>query len=182
MAESEHAELVARVAIGDEGAFTVLYRAYLPLVLRWSVRSTGDRELAADLTAEVFAAALLACRRYRPDAGPVGAWLIGIANNKLRESRRRRRIEDSARRRLALEPVALTDADLERVDELVGMDERLHALVLELPAEQREAVVARVIDERSYREIAAELRCSESVVRQRVSRGLRAVRSELEER
>lgn len=182
MVDSDHPELVARVARGDEEAFAALYRVYLPLVLRWSVRAVGDPELAADLTAEVFAAALLASRRYRSEAGPVGAWLIGIAHNKLRESRRRRRVEDSARRRLGLEPVALTDADLERVEELVGMDGRLEALLAELPAEQRDAVVARVIDERPYKEIAVELRCSTSVVRQRVSRGLRSLRSELEER
>ncbi len=182
MAELEHAEFVARVARGDDAAFAPLYRIYLPLVLRWSLRATGDRELAADLTAEVFAAALLASRRYRPESGPVGPWLIGIAHNKLRESRRRRRIENSARRKLGLEPVALTDEDLERVDELVGMDERLQAVISDLPSEQRDAVIARVIDERPYEEIAAELHCSESVVRQRVSRGLRALRSELEER
>jgi RNA polymerase sigma-70 factor (ECF subfamily) len=180
MPELEHAEVVARVARGDDVAFSVLYRAYLPLVLRWALRATGDREVAADLTAEVFAAALLASRRYRPEAGPVAAWLFGIAHNKLRESRRRRRVEDSARRRLGLEPVALTDADLERVDELVGMDERLQALIADLPSEQRDALIGRVIDERSYGEIAAELQCSESVVRQRVSRGLRALRSEME--
>jgi RNA polymerase sigma-70 factor (ECF subfamily) len=182
MGAAEHRELVARVAKGDDEAFAVLYREYLPLVLRWTLRATGDRELAADLSAEVFAAALLASRRYRPDAAPVGAWLIGIANNKLRESLRRSRVEDSARRKLGLEPVALSDADLDRVDEVVGMDDRLQELIGQLPAEQRSALVARIVDERAYDEIAAELRCSESVVRQRVSRGLRALRSEMEER
>ena len=181
MAEFEHAELVARTAGGDDAAFAVLYEAYLPLVLRWSLHATRDREVAADLTAEVFAAALLASRRYRPEAGPVAAWLLGIANNKLRESRRRRRIEDSARRRIGIEPTALTDADLERVDELVSLDDRLQALVQQLPDDQRRALVARVIDERSYEEIAAELECSASVVRQRVSRGLRTLRSKLED-
>jgi RNA polymerase sigma-70 factor (ECF subfamily) len=178
----QHIDLVHRIATGDPNAFTELYEIYLPLVLRWCLRSTGDRELAADLSAEVFAAALLSAGRYRAAAGTPAVWLIGIAHNKLRESRRRRRVEDSARRRLGVEPVALIDADLERVDELVGMDEQLQRLVDELPADQRLAIVARVVDERSYEEIAAELRCSESVVRQRVSRGLRSLRSELEER
>jgi RNA polymerase sigma factor (sigma-70 family) len=181
MTDIDHAALLARVADRDEAAFNVLYTAYLPLVLRWAVRETRDRELAADLTAEVFAAAMLAASRYRPESGSVGAWLIGIAVNKLRESRRRRRVEDSARRRLKLEPVVLTDADLEHVDKLVGMDERLQALVQTLPAEQQKAVIARVVDERSYEEIARDMECSPSVVRQRVSRGLRALRSELEE-
>ena len=180
MPQVEHADLVARVASGDKAAFATLYRAYLPLVLRWSLRATGDRELAADLSSEVFAAALVRCDRYRPEAGSVGGWLLGIAANKLRESRRRKRIEDSARRKLGLEPVVLTDEDIELVDELVGMDDRLQALIQELSVEQRNAVVARIVDERSYDEIAAELQCSKSVVRQRVSRALRTMRSELE--
>jgi RNA polymerase sigma factor (sigma-70 family) len=108
MSDSDPAELVAHVGHGDDRAFSTLYRTYLPLVLRWAVRATGDRELAADLTAEVFAAALLSSRRYRREAGSVGAWLIGIANDKLRESRRRKRVEDTARRKLGLEPVALS--------------------------------------------------------------------------
>lgn len=182
MGEVEHSELIARVVDGDRAAFATLYRTYLPLVLRWSLRATGDRELAADLSSEVFAQALVRCDRYRSEAGTVGSWLLGIASNKLHESRRKKRIEDSARRRLGLEPVVFTDSDLELVDELVGMDERLQALTGELPAEQRSAIVARIVNERSYEEIAAELKCSKSVIRQRVSRGLRTLRSDLEGR
>jgi RNA polymerase sigma factor (sigma-70 family) len=178
--EDDHAALLGRVANRDEAAFNVLYSTYLPLVLRWTSRETHERELATDLTAEVFAAAMLAAPRYRPQSGSVGACLVGIAANRLRESRRRKRVEDSARRRLKLEPVVLTDADLELVDELVGMDDRLQQLIQTLPAEQQRAVVARVVDERSYEEIASEMECSPSVVRQRVSRGLRALRSDLE--
>jgi RNA polymerase sigma factor (sigma-70 family) len=169
------------LAAGDPNAFTELYLTYLPLVLRWCLRATGDRELAADLSSEVFAEALVKSDRYRPDLGSVGAWLLGIAGNKLRESRRRRRIEDSARRKLGLDPEAFTDADLELVDELVGMDDRLQALTQQLPPELRTAVVARIVEERSYEEIASDLRCSKSLVRQRVSRGLRTLRSNLEE-
>lgn len=180
MERNDDTALVARLAVGDGESFTELYRTYLPLVLRWSLRATGDRELAADLSSEVFAQALVRRDRYRPELGSVGAWLLGIASNKLRESRRRNRIEDSARRKLGLEPEAFTDADLELVDELVGMDDRLQALIQQLPAELRTAVVARVIDERSYEEIASDLQCSKSLVRQRVSRGLRTLRSDLE--
>jgi RNA polymerase sigma-70 factor (ECF subfamily) len=180
MPADNHGALVKQIAAGDHAAFTELYRTYLPLVLRWSLRMTGDRELSADLTAEVFATVLLAAKRYRPDAGPVAAWLIGIAHNKLRESRRRNRVEDSARRRLGIEPVALTDHDLERVEELSALDDRLQELVDRLPAEQRAALLARVVDERPYPDIAADLHCSESVVRQRVSRGIRALRSGME--
>jgi RNA polymerase sigma-70 factor (ECF subfamily) len=76
----------------------------------------------------------------------------------------------------------LTDADLDRVDELASLDADILALVASLPEDQRDALMARVVAERSYEEIAEELRCSPSVVRQRVSRGLRTLRSEMEER
>ncbi len=175
------AELVARVARGDRAAFGELYDRYLPLVLRWSLRETRNREIAADLAAETFAAALIASPRYRAAKGQVGTWLLGIARNKLRESRRHRRVEDSARRRIGLQPAELTDDDLERVEELVSLEgSGVVAMLDALPAALREAVAQRVIEERSYEEIATELSCSESVVRQRVSRGLRNLRSQLE--
>ena len=182
MAESDDSGLVARSADGDREAFGQLYRAYLPLVLRWCLRATGERELAADLSSEVFAQALIRCDRYSATEGTVGAWLLGIAANKLRESRRRKRIEDCARRRLGLEPTVFSDADLELVDELVGMTERLQELIQGLPVGQRDALLARVVEECSYEEIADRLECSSALVRQRVSRGLRALRSDLEER
>ncbi len=182
MAESDHEEtaLVARIARGDDAAFAVLYRRYLPLVVRWSLRKTRNRELAADLVSEVFAAALIASRRYDPQRGSVAAWLLGIAHNKLRESERRRRVEDSARRRLGLDPIALNDLALERVEELASIDAGLPELVASLPEDQREAILQRVVAERPYEDIALEMSCSTSVVRQRVSRGLRTLRSEME--
>ncbi len=174
-------ELVREIARGDDSAFAVFYRRYLPLVLRWCWRETRNRELAADLSAEVFATALTAARRYRPERGTVAAWLLGIARNKLRESRRRGRVDDAVRRRLGVEPAAITDVDLERVEELASLDEQILECLAGLPEDQRQALVRRVVEERSYEEIAAELRCSELTVRQRVSRGLRTLRSEREQ-
>lgn len=182
LAEYDEAVLVRAVADGDAAAFGVLYRGHLPVVLRWCLRQTSDRELAADLTAEVFAAALISARRYRADRGSVLAWLLGIARNKLLESRRRGRVANSARRRLRLDPVSLTDVDLERVEELASLDDEVMARVEQLPPLLRDAVIGHVVDERPYAQIASELQCSESVVRQRVSRGLRTLRSQLEER
>ena len=176
----EHAALISRIARGDDEAFAVVYRRYLPLVVRWSLRQTGNREVAADLAAEAFAAALIASRRYDPQQGSVAAWLLGIAKNKLRESRRRKRVEDSARRKLGIGPIALNDLALERVEELASLNPEVTALVESLPDEQREAILQRVVAERPYEEIAKELSCSPSVVRQRVSRGLRTLRSEME--
>ncbi len=145
------AVLVGRVAGGDRAAFGEIYDRYLPLVLRWLLRETGNRETAADLAAETFAAALIASPRYRPSKGTVGAWLLGIARNKLRESRRHRRVENSARRRVGLDRIELTDADLERIDELVSLSPGVVELFDALPLVLREAVEQRVIEERTRR-------------------------------
>lgn len=61
-------------------------------------------------------------------------------------------------------------------------DVQMRDALASLEAVQREAVMRRVVLEESYRTIAADLRCSEQVVRKRVSRGLARLRESLEER
>ena len=90
-------------------------------------------------------------------------------------------VEDRARRRLALDPEVLRDEDLDRVDELAGSAEGLVVLLEQLPEREREAVRGRVLEERSYAELASELRCSGWWCRQGVSRGLARMRKRLTE-
>jgi RNA polymerase sigma factor (sigma-70 family) len=169
----------------DPEAFAAFYRRHVDLVLAYFAVRTRRADVAADLTAETFAAALRGVRRYRRQQEPAAAWLFAIARNKLADAARRGAVADRARRRLGMEPLPLTDADLERVEALAdlaaGGASALIALVDALPVTQREAIVAHVLDERDYPEIARELRCSEAVVRKRVSRGLATLRAQLEE-
>jgi RNA polymerase sigma factor (sigma-70 family) len=174
--------LLEAIAARDGAAFAVFYRRHLPAVLAFLVRETRDRETAADLAAEVFAAVLLAASRYREQGESATPWVIGIARNKLLMSFRRGRVEARARRRLGFESVALQDSDLDRIQEMADAGAgRLTALVERLPEDERHAVRSRVLDERPYVEIASELRCSELVVRKRVSRGLARMREHLKE-
>ena len=163
----------------DPAAFGAFYRRFEERMLRYFLSRVGDAEVAADLTAETFAAALESVGRFRAAKGTAAAWLYGIAHNTLAMSARRGRVEASARRRLGMPPLELTDALIERIDALAGP---ALELVGELPPEQEQAVRARVIDEREYADIAKDLRCSEAVVRKRVSRGLAQMREELGER
>jgi len=174
--------LLRGTADGDAGAFAAFYRRHEDGMLLFFLRRTRDPETAADLTAEAFAAALGSSKRFRRRPQPAVAWLYGIAKNKLAASRRRKRVEDRARRRLQMEPLVLTDDALERVEALADAGrsaEVLQRLLAELPPNQRDAVRSRIVDERDYEDIALELECSPSVVRQRVSRGLRTMRTEL---
>jgi RNA polymerase sigma-70 factor (ECF subfamily) len=107
--------------------------------------------------------------------------LFGIARHELADTWRRGRVEDRARRELEIEALVLSDASLARIeDELGGGGDALE-LLRELPDEQRLAIEGRVLDDRGYDELAASLQCSPSVVRQRVSRGLRSLRARLEQ-
>ena len=80
MRDPSDAELLSA---GDTASFEHFYRRHFEAVLGFFARRTRDPELAADLTAETFAAALTARRRYRPQKGSAGAWLYGIALKKL---------------------------------------------------------------------------------------------------
>jgi RNA polymerase sigma-70 factor (ECF subfamily) len=76
----------------------------------------------------------------------------------------------------------LTDDALERVEELASCASREALQLLEsLPEDQRLAINGRVVHDLDYAELAASLSCSQSLVRQRVSRGLRTLRARLKE-
>jgi RNA polymerase sigma-70 factor, ECF subfamily len=162
----------------DAVSFELFYSRYFERMLVFFARRTRDAELAADLTAETFAAALGARRRYRQQRGGADSWLFAIAYHKLADAQRRGCAEDRARRRLGIERIELTDDDIARIDRL-GQPDSVAELVRELPADQQEAIQAHVVEERGYSEIAADFKTSEAVVRKRVSRGLAAIRRRL---
>jgi len=159
--------------------FGVFYERHFALVLAFFRRRVPGPEEAFDLTAETFAAALASVPRYKPGPEPPQAWLFAIARHKLSEALRSNRIQDEARRALAMQPIHLDDEAVE----ILEATARAPAVELleTLAPEQRNAVKARHLEDRGYAEIAAELRCSQSVVRKRVSRGLAALQAQLQQ-
>jgi RNA polymerase sigma-70 factor (ECF subfamily) len=179
--ERRDAELLGATR-SDGSAFAVFYDRYEAAVVGYFARRVGNPEVVADLTAEVFASALSAAPRYRPSQPTAASWLFTIAHNTLADSSRRQRVEARARLRVGIrDAVAFQDDELDRVIALTRSDSWLTDLLARLPAEQAVAVRARVLEERSYPEIAVELGTSELVIRKRVSRGLAALRTELDE-
>lgn len=167
---SDH-ELLER----DFGAF---YDRHLVAVAAFVGGRVRAPDVAFDLVAETFARALEKRAQYDPTRAPAVAWLLGIARNLIVDGARRGQVESTSRTRLGMAPVELDDEQLRVIEEAGRVD--LRQALSAIPADQREAVLRRVVLEMPYSTIATELRCSEQVVRQRVSRGLSALRSNLE--
>jgi RNA polymerase sigma factor (sigma-70 family) len=164
----------------DPQAFGEFYSRHERVVLAFFLHWCRSPEVAADLMAETFAAAFESLPRYEPELGEPRAWLFGIAQNILARSIRRGRVEDETRRRLGLAALVVDDDALERVEALASTDGSALVALGWLSDRLREAVSGRVLEEREYRELAGALACSESVVRQRVKRGLARIRDRLE--
>jgi RNA polymerase sigma-70 factor (ECF subfamily) len=103
------------------------------------------------------------------------SWLLGIARHLLVDWIENERVQDRARKRLAMERVELDDEELRRIEELADLEPvraRLDAALAELTPDSVEAVRLRVDSELPYTEVARRLGCTEGAARVRVSRAL----------
>lgn len=163
----------------DPAAFTAFYRAHVGEVTRFVTRRVADPHLAADLTAEVFLAAIDAAEHYRGSAGGPRTWLYGIARNiiatEFRRSARERRAETLIAGRRLLEP-----ADVERLIEQIDAAARvreLHESLWALPEGERAVLELVSVDGMSVTEAAAALGIRAVTARVRLLRARQALRS-----
>lgn len=165
--------------------FEALYDVSAERLLVFFTRRTIDPDAALDLWAETMAQAFASWGRFRGSTlDEAVAWLYGIARHQWAGFLRRGYAERKALKRLGLERPALESADLERLIELAGLDalrDRVGAALVDLPAEQRDALRLRVVEELPYPEVASRLKVTEPTARARVSRGLRKLHLTLEE-
>lgn len=169
--ERTDAQLI-RDARKDPSAFGEVYRRHAPAVYEWLRRRAP--QAAADLTAETFAQAWLSRRRFRDQRqGSALPWLLGIAQNCLRESERCDRMETRARERLGLPVDLAADDGYEDVDRRLSPTTDMNAALAMLPEHERRAVELRVVGELPYDEVARRLAIQPAAARLRVSRALR---------
>jgi len=124
--------LVEAARQGDREAFGALYDQYAPLIRAVCFDLTGDSTVCHDLTQDVFLRAFSRMAVLRK-ATSFGAWLVGIAKNRVREWRRARKREDSVHSsvpRLFPWPADPPDEDLSD----------LHRVIRQLPERPRMAV------------------------------------------
>ena len=175
-ARSHDAQLL-RAARRDPDAFLAFYRSHAEWIYRWLMAQLGDPQLASDLTAEVFAQALVSLPRFRgEERGSGTAWLFGIARNLVRRTYEQRRREIGARRELGMALEVLTPDPTTEIDgrlDAEALRADLEAALGGLPTTLREALELRVVQGLSYDEIAEATGVSRPNARMRVSRALR---------
>lgn len=167
----------------DPDAITGLYRRQAQTLLVFFQRRIHDPEVAVDLVASTFETVIERRDQFRGTTErELHGWLWRIAQSVLTAEQVREEREQHHRSTLARQRRALTDVEIERVEELAGTRE-LRASVArhlhELPAETREAVLLHVVEGLSYAVVGERLNISSDAVRSHVSRALRVLHERL---
>jgi DNA-directed RNA polymerase specialized sigma24 family protein len=97
----DDAEVGRRFAAGDEQALAIAYERWSGQVHGMAVRAFGPGPDAEDITQQVFVSAWTGRTGYRPESGPLPAWLVGVCRHKIadtwaRRDRQRRLAEAAA--------------------------------------------------------------------------------------
>lgn len=161
--------LLVEAAQKDPARFAELYEIHFERVYLFVVRRVGDRDAAEDLTSDVFHKALVNIKQFEWRGVPFGAWLLRIAANAVTDRGKRTRRELSF-----ADPLEMASkCAMEEVEEGV----RLFRLVNDLPDDQKQVVVMRFAEQKSIREIAAQIGRTEGAVKQLQFRGLENLRA-----
>lgn len=169
MTRSEERFLVEQ-AQTDPRKFDALYRAYINDIYRFVFYKTSQTETAEDITAQVFIQALerLAQFRYQPGAR-FSSWLYTIAHNLIVDHYRKH--HDTVDLEHA-EPLPSAETASHTVD-LHLQQERVQAVIQQLPSGDQEVLQLRLWEDKSYREIAQILNSNMVAIRARYSRALK---------
>ncbi len=162
------AEWIRAAQSGDRDAartaFAQLVQLYWDRLYRWLYHLTRDRHTAEDLTQETFLKALGAIQSFRPGSN-FRAWVFRIGHNnfvnlKRTEKRTKHQLPEDA----ASHDVGIVESTTETRESL----EVVNRAVAELPADFRGALLLRVEEGLSFREVAKVLRITEETARWRV--------------
>ena len=145
--------LVRHAQAGDAEAFGRLYDHYVTMVHRYVYHRVGDRATAEDVTSETFVRALRRIDSLSFQGRDVGAWLVTIARNIIRDQVK------SSRYRLEVSTADMRDADRATdgpEDAVVQLltNEQLLACVQQLGSEQQECIALRFLQGMSVSETA----------------------------
>jgi RNA polymerase sigma factor (sigma-70 family) len=165
----------------DPDAFERFYREHVEAVQRFVARRVDDPYLAADLTADIFVAAIESAGSYRRSRGEPVAWLFGIARNVVAEAHRRNAKELQAAARIRGREIVDED-DLAALHERLDRESaarELYGELTKLPAGERAVLELVVLDGLSTHEAGRALGIRTVAARVRLHRARRRLQSHL---
>jgi len=176
--------LLKRSAKGDESAFTELYRRHQAPLYRFALRMTGNSWAAEEIVQDVFMTLVREPKKYDSKRGTLGAFLYGVARNRVMKHLERAPRDVSLDERGDAGQEAHVELQEQmtpaRWAELRERRDQVHAAVVELPPEFREAIVLCELEEMSYDEAARILDCPVGTIRSRLHRGRALLLAKLE--
>jgi RNA polymerase sigma factor (sigma-70 family) len=165
----------------DPDLFDAFYNEHLEDLQRFVARRVGDPERAADLTADIFLAAVDSAHRYLPRGTPK-SWLYGIARIVVAEDRRRGARERARGERLRGSAL-LDEEEAARIEariDAAAQSRRLYEAMDSLGDDERAVLELVAIDELTVAEAAAAAGIRPVTARVRLHRARRKLRAELE--
>ena len=167
----------------ETDALESFYRDHVEAVQRFVARRVSDPHLAADLTADVFLAAVDSASSYDSSRGPVVAWLYGVGRNAIAAEARRRSRELHAVRRI--EGRRLVDGSaLARIEERLDAEResrRLYRAIEELSPDDQALLELVSLDGLSIADAARVLGVKPATARVRLHRSRARVNARLHE-
>jgi len=173
--EQTDERLLVEAAQRDPSRFAEIYESNFDRVYAYVARRVRDRALTEDLTSHVFHQALANIRQFEWRGAPFAAWLYRIAANAIADHFSRNAREQGSQTKEGNDPRDSEESRLEEAERRA----RLFGLIGELPEDQRRVLTMRFADEKSIREIAAELGRSEGAVKQLQFRAVENLRARL---
>lgn len=174
--------LLIEAAQSDRARFADIYEEYFELVYTYVARRVRDRATAEDLTSDVFHKALAYLPKFKWTGAPFASWLFRIASNLIADRAKRKAKTSATSEEIELMPQDSrkdSQSDLEDVERQA----QLFRLVDGLAEDQKLVVALRFAEEKSIKQIAAELGRSEGAVKQLQFRALENLRKKfIEER
>lgn len=173
MVMEQEDEMVRKAQTGDSEAFGIIYDQYFDQIYRFIYYKVFSKEVAEDLTSDTFLKALSRLSSYNAERGRFNSWIYQIARNTIIDHFRTKKTN------VAIEDVFDLSHDertVEQLDALSGL-KKVEAYLETLPSRQREIIVLRVWEGKSFQEIAAILGGTEGSVKMSFSRSIRELRA-----
>jgi RNA polymerase sigma-70 factor (ECF subfamily) len=169
-------KLVEGCLAGDHGAWESIVQTHHQRVYNLAYRYCGRFDEAEDLTQEIFFKVYRTLGAYRSDSGAFGTWLLRVSRNHIIDRYRKHRTErsltdaiDSEFERIEENPARYdTPAESYRKREVADF---VHAALLEMSTDLREAVILRDLEGCTYDEMASILDVPLGTVKSRINRG-----------